>query len=79
MPFSRSRLPSRSREPRVQAASTVRRRSRAQVAACSANWLKASPLAWLPDWVKITPGRPPASMPPAASSLPYGLNWNSGP
>ena len=45
-PFSRNKWASRSREPRVQAATTVRRPCPAQVAACSPScWKALAPVA----------------------------------
>ncbi len=67
---SPSRAASRAREPRLQAATTVRRPCFAQFAACADScWytLEATPV---PAWVNTTPGRPPASNPPAPSGMP---------
>ena len=86
-----SRLAMRSREPRVQAASTMRRPSLAQRSAWARNWSNtlialaalpgtlAPPLDARPPEAKIGPGRPPPSTPAASSGWPKGLNASTGP
>ena len=76
--FSRSRLPIRSREPRVQAATTALRPAFAIASACSAKAANTfCPLARAS--AKSRPGRPPASMPSAPSGRAKGRKRSSGP